>query len=265
MNSKKMKIVLVTAVLVLSFAGCGKDTDAIPVDGSNVSVESAVNTDINETNEADLSDMSAEITATPTPEATSTPTPEPEVATLDESMAGTYYVIAEEGIPYYAENDTTSDVLGTLAYDLEVTALGMSTETNLFQIELDDGTTVWVESGNLDVVRGDYQVDEDTAISDESTTSSEDSQQGVQPPTQEEAQATLPSSFAGEPWYEALTPAEKAQVDNALQNSLDGTAGALGSSWWDENRQDAVSDDDIVIEESTLGDGSGLTPGGELE
>ena len=95
---------------------------------------------------------------------------------------------------------------------------------------------------------------------DNEITNSEGTQQGIQPPTQEEAQATLPSSFAGEPWYEALTPAEKAQVDNALQNSLDGTASS-GSTWADQYNQGSGSTYDPSQDGNlSLGDGSGGVP-----
>ena len=146
MDNKKMMAVLAVTVLAIPVAmsGCGK-ADAPTVDEpvDDTVVETQTNTEVNDTIEEDLSDMGIEV----------------EDNNLDESMAGTYYVIAEEGIPYYAEDDTTSEVLGTLAYDTEVISLGMSQKTSLFQIELEDGSRVWVENGNLDTFKGGYDED----------------------------------------------------------------------------------------------------------
>ena len=159
MDNKKMMAVLAVTVLAIpvAFSGCGK-ADAPTVDEpvDDTVVETQTNTEVNDTIEEDLSDMGIEVKSD-----------------LDESMAGTYYVIAEDGIPYYEEDDTTSEVLGTLAYDTEVISLGMSLKTNLFQIELEDGTKVWVENGNLDTFRGGYDEsvnlvkDEDTETKEE--------------------------------------------------------------------------------------------------
>lgn len=158
MDNKKMLAVLAVTVLAIPVAmsGCGKSSEEVPADDTVVSVDES-NTVVNDTIEEDLSDMGIEV----------------EDNNLDESMAGTYYVIAEDGIPYYAEDDTASEVLGTLEYDTEVTSLGMSLKTNLFQIELEDGTKVWVENGDLDTFRGGYDEsvnlvkDEDTETKEE--------------------------------------------------------------------------------------------------
>ena len=158
MDNKKMMAVLAVTVLAIPVAmsGCGKSSEEVPADDTVVSVDES-NTVVNDTIEEDLSDMGIEV----------------EDNNLDESMAGTYYVIAEDGIPYYAEDDTTSEVLGTLAYDTEVTSLGMSLKTNLFQIELEDGTKVWVENGDLDTFRGGYD-EEVNLVKDEDTETKEE-------------------------------------------------------------------------------------------
>ena len=240
MDSKKFKLVLAMTVLTVPLAftgcsGCGQSVDNVPVD--DTVVESTTATDVNETIEGDLADEGIVVT----PETT----PEVEVSQLDESMSGTYYVIAEEGIPYYAEDDTTSSVLGTLVYDTEVTALGMSTETNLFQIELADGTTAWVSSEFLDTVRGGY-----TPSDDESEAPSED-------PTAPTAENTsdLPSSFAGQDWYEALSPAEKAEVDEALSNAHNGVGG-VDPNWADGTGSTQGTGESPTMSDSVLGDGS---------
>ena len=157
MDNKKMMAVLAVTVLAIPVAmsGCGKSSEEVPADDTVVSVDES-NTVVNDTIEEDLSDMGIVVESD-----------------LDESMAGTYYVIAEDGIPYYAEDDTTSEVLGTLAYDTEVTSLGMSLKTNLFQIELEDGTKVWVENGDLDTFRGGYD-EEVNLVKDEDTETKEE-------------------------------------------------------------------------------------------
>ena len=156
MRKKRLIGALAVTVLTISVSliGCGKDS--VPAESNTVVMEDQTDVVVNETSKEDSANMGIEVESD-----------------LDESMAGTYYVIAEEGIPYYAEDDTTSEVLGTLAYDTEVTSLGMSLKTNLFQIELEDGTKVWVENGDLDTFRGGYDEsvnlvkDEDTETKEE--------------------------------------------------------------------------------------------------
>ena len=144
MDNKKMIAVLAVTVLAIPVAmsGCGKPDDTASIDTDTTVTETVTDNTVSETIEEDLSNMGIVVESD-----------------LDESMAGTYYVIAEEGIPYYAEDDTTSEVLGTLAYDTEVISLGMSQKTSLFQIELEDGSRVWVENGNLDTFKGGYDED----------------------------------------------------------------------------------------------------------
>ena len=242
MESKKIKLVLAMTVIAVPLvftgcSGCGKSVDEVPVD--DAVVESTTNTDVNETIEEDLADAGIVVTPETTPEA--------DASTLDESMSGTYYVIAEEGIPYYAEDDTTSDVLGTLVYDTEVTALGMSTETNLFQIELEDGTKAWVESGNLDVVKGGYQVvDDDTATETPSEGTSEEK-------TEVEQNA--------EDFMNSLTEEEKQELMDSIQSSQEEYNPF--ASYWEQVGQDenAGVGQAPIIEDNVLGTGEGWTGG----
>ncbi len=250
MDSKKFKLVLAMTVLTvpLAFTGCGKDVEEVPVD--DTVVESTTNTEVNETIEEDLTDEGIEVI--PTPEATLTPTPEPEVSTLDESMSGTYYVITEEGIPYYAENDTTSDVLGTLVYDTEVTALGMSTETNLFQIELADGTTAWVSSDNLDVVKGGYQVvEEDTTPTDTPTEDTSDEKTEVEQNADE-----FMGSLTEEEQQELLDQIESSQ-NEGIPNSFWEQYGQGGSSGGSTG---GAPDGNYSLGDSPMGSGEGANP-----
>lgn len=261
MEKKKMIAVLAITVMAvpLVLSGCGKDIDGVPVEDTQVSVESTVESEVNETIEEDLADVGIEVT--PTPEATPAPTPEVNKVEIDTSMADTYYIIIQDQ-NIYKEPDINSDVITTCIVDTMITVSGIHEESGMFEVVDADGAVIgYVDSGFCDLSKGGYQVDEETAIPDEDTTAStEDTQQGIQPPTQEEAQATLPSSFAGEPWYEALTPAEKAQVDNALQNSLDGTASS-GSTWADQYNQGSGSTYDPSQDGNlSLGDGSGGVP-----
>lgn len=237
--------VTVIAVPLVFTTGCGKKTEA-PAD--TVVTETVSPTPIPETIEEDLADEGIEVT----------PTPEAE-ETLDESMAGTYYVISEDGIPAYGENDPDSEVVETIPYDTEVTVLGMSTETNLFKVQLtasaDDSAeanSLWVSSEFLDTVRGGYTPSDDES---EAPSISED-------PTAPTAENTsgLPSSFAGQDWYEALSPAEKAEIDEALTNAHNGVGG-VDPNWADgtgatQGSGYVPNTENLVTE----GDGSGGTP-----
>ena len=228
-------LVITVMAVPLALSGCGKEEVVDTMSTNDAVVESTVDTPVSDTIEEDLASEGIEVT--PTPEATPTPTIEVNKVEIDTSMADTYYIIIQDQ-NIYKEPDVNSDVITTCIVDTMITVSGIHEETGMFEVVDANGDTIgYVDSGFCDLSKGGYQVDEETAIPDEDTTAStEDTQQGIQPPTQEEAQATLPSSFAGEPWYEALTPAEKAQVDNALQNSLDGTASS-GSTWADQYNQ----------------------------
>ncbi|MBO5166660.1 MAG: hypothetical protein J6B90_08700 [Lachnospiraceae bacterium] len=259
---KSLAMSLIIAISCTGCGGCGTTEDSTEVNADNVVVESTVEVEDPETVEEEQADMGSEETPTPAPETTPTPTPEVSKVEINTSLADIYYIIIEDQ-NVYASPDITSEVLEVYPIDTEITVSGIHEESGMFEVVDANGDIIgYVDSGFCDLNKGGYQVDEETAIPDEDTTAStEDTQQGIQPPTQEEAQATLPSSFAGEPWYEALTPAEKAQVDNALQNSLDGTASS-GSTWADQYNQGSdTPSGDRVIEDSTLGDGSGLQTG----
>lgn len=201
--------VTVIAVPLVFTTGCGKKTEA-PAD--TVVTEAVSPTPIPETIEETVEETIPDVTI-------------PEEEVLDESMAGTYYVISEDGIPAYGENDPDSEVVETIPYDTEVTVLGMSTETNLFKVQLtasDDSAeadSFWVSSEFLDTVRGGY-----VPVDDESEAPSED--------TTVENTGDLPSSFAGQDWYEALSPEDKAAVDEALNNAHNGTGG-VDPNWAD--------------------------------
>lgn len=228
--------VTVIAVPLVFTTGCGKKAETTPVD---TITETVSPTPIPETIEEDLTDEGIEVT----------PTPEAE-ETLDESMAGTYYVISEDGIPAYGENDLSSEVVETIPYDTEVTVLGMSTETNLFKVQLTDSAeanSLWVSSEFLDTVRGGY-----VPVDDESEAPSED--------TTVENTGDLPSSFAGQDWYEALSPAEKAAVDEALNNAHNGVGG-VDPNWADGFGFEQGNGQPAVVSDNTLGDGSSWTGG----
>lgn len=264
---KSLAMSLIIAISCTGCGGCGTTEDSTEVNADNVVVESIVDAKDPETDVEEQSDVGIEETVIPegtstsVPETTPTPTPEVSKVEIDTSLADIYYIIIEDQ-NVYASPDITSEVLEVYPIDTEITVSGIHEESGMFEVVDANGDIIgYVDSGFCDTIKGGYQVDEETAIPDEDTTAStEDTQQGIQPPTQEEAQATLPSSFAGEPWYEALTPAEKAQVDNALQNSLDGTASS-GSTWADQYNQGSETPSaggDYSLGDSPMGDGSGI-------
>lgn len=240
MKNNEVKALLAVSVIAvpLVFAtGCGKKTEAPADTASTVAVTETM---VAETIEDGLANMGIEL--------------ETEVSvdeTLDESMAGTYYVISEDGISAYGENDLDSDVVETIPYDTELTVLGMSTETRLFKVQLADSTeasSLWVSSEHLDTVRGGMQesANEDSAVEENSTQTSENT-------------GNLPSSFAGQDWYEALSPAEKAEVDEALNNARTGVGGVDPN--WADGKYESGNGKPAVVVGNDLGDGSGLTTG----
>ena len=240
--------VTVIAVPLVFTTGCGKKTEA-PAD--TVVTETVTETPIPETIEEDLADEGIEVT----------PTPEAE-ETLDESMAGTYYVISEDGIPAYGENDPDSEVVETIPYDTEVTVLGMSTETSLFKVQLTDSTeanSLWVSSEFLDTVRGGLQ----------------DAGGEVAPPAESADSGTGTGSGSGasyedEEWFQALTPEEQEEYrrDMEILNGGGGGVPDIGATWDEIARENGWYDDGTPHEGTSVDwgsvDGSGLQTGVEI-
>lgn len=196
--------VTVIAVPLVFTTGCGKKAEA-PAD--TVVTEAVSTTPIPETIEETVEETIPDVTI-------------PEEEVLDESMAGTYYVISEDGIPAYGENDPDSEVVETIPYDTEVTVLGMSTETDLFKVQLttsDDSAeadSLWVSSEFLDTVRGGLQ----------------DAGGEVAPPAESADSGTGTGSGSGasyedEEWFKALTPEEQEEYrrDMEILNGGGGT------------------------------------------
>lgn len=261
---KSLAMSLIISISCTGCGGCGTTEDSTEVNADNVVVESIVDAKDPETDVEEQSDVGIEETVIPedtstsVPETTPTPTPEVSKVEIDTSLADIYYIIIEDQ-NVYASPDITSEVLEVYPIDTEITVSGIHVESGMFEV-VDSNKNIigYVESGFCDVNKGGYQIDEETAIPNENATATPDNtQQGVQPPTKEEAQATLPSTFAGQPWYEALSPEEKAKIDHALQNTLSGNAYESQNDWSWADQFDQGSGQAPIIDDNTLGDGSG--------
>ena len=226
-----LAVSVITVPLVFS-TGCGKKTEAPADTASTVAVTETM---VAETIEDGLANMGIEL--------------ETKVSideTLDKSMAGTYYVISEDGISAYGENDLDSDVVETIPYDTELTVLGMSTDTNLFKVSNADGTYVWVSSDGLDTVRGGLQesVSEEPAP-DESDTATKGSETASNGDTLEDIKK--------QDWYQSLTPAERASLDDYFKNG--GNSGGGVDPNWDNGQYDGGDGSETVWSDIITGNG----------
>ena len=234
MKNNEVKALLAVSVIAvpLVFAtGCGKKTEAPADTASTVAVTETM---VAETIEDGLANMGIEL--------------ETEVSidkTLDESMAGTYYVISEDGISAYSEDSSESEVAETFPYDTELTVLGMSTDTNLFKVSNADGTYVWVSSDGLDTVRGGLQesVSEEPAP-DESDTATKGSETASNGDTLEDIKK--------QDWYQSLTPAERASLDDYFKNG--GNSGGGVNPNWDNGQYSGGTSTDVPWSNITTGD-----------
>ena len=225
MKNNEVKAFLAVSVIAvpLVFAtGCGKKTEAPADTASTVAVTETM---VAETIEDGLANMGIEL--------------ETEVSvdeTLDESMAGTYYVITEDGISAYSEDSSESEVADTFPYDTELTVLGMSTDTNLFKVSNADGTYVWVSSDGLDTVRGGLQesVSEEPAP-DETDTTTKGSETASGGDTLEDIKK--------QDWYQSLTPAERASLDDYFKNG--GNSGGGVNPNWDNGQYSGGTSTDV--------------------
>ena len=230
---KALLAVSVIAVPLVFSTGCGKKTEAPADTASTVAVTETM---VAETIEDGLANMGIEL--------------ETEVSvdeTLDESMAGTYYVIAEDGISAYSEDSSESEVADTFPYDTELTVLGMSTDTNLFKVSNADGTYVWVSSEGLDTVRGGLQesVSEEPAPDETDTATSSTASDG--------SDFTL-ESVREQDWYKNLSPEAQKSVDDAIRNG-----GSSGNSMvnpnWDNGQYSGGTSTDVPWSDITTGNG----------
>lgn len=144
--------VTVIAVPLVFATGCGKKTESMPVETATQTVtETVSSTPIPESSEG--------VVEVPEP---SESTPEVSVVedSLDESMKGTYFVVAEEGIPAYAEDSIDAEVLKTIPYGTQLTGFGMSMNTHLFKVQIADSAeedTYWVSSEFLSASPNELQ------------------------------------------------------------------------------------------------------------
>ena len=230
---KALLAVSVIAVPLVFSTGCGKKTEAPADTASTVAVTETM---VAETIEDGLANMGIEL--------------ETEVSvdeTLDESMAGTYYVISEDGISAYSEDSSESEVADTFPYDTELTVLGMSTDTNLFKVSNADGSYVWVSSEGLDTVRGGLQesVSEEPAPEETDTATSSTTSDG--------SDFTL-ESVREQDWYKNLSPEAQKSVDEALRNG-----GSSGNSMvnpnWDNGQYSGGTSTDVPWSNITMGNG----------
>lgn len=236
---KALLAVSVIAVPLVFSTGCGKKTEAPADTASTVAVTETM---VAETIEDGLANMGIEL--------------ETEVSvdkTLDESMAGTYYVIAEDGISAYSEDSSESEVADTFPYDTELTVLGMSTDTNLFKVSNADGTYVWVSSEGLDTVRGGLQesVSEEPAPDESDTTTS----------TASNSSGFTLESVREQDWYKNLSPEAQKSVDDAIRNGGSSGNSMVNPNWdngqYDRGNGDVPAGGDIIIGN---GDYSDLPP-----
>ena len=239
---KALLAVSVIAVPLVFSTGCGKKTEATADTASTVAVTETL---VAETIEDGLPNMGIEL--------------ETEVSvdeTLDESMAGTYYVISEDGISAYSEDSSESEVADTFPYDTELTVLGMSIDTNLFKVSNADGTYVWVSSDGLDTVRGGLQ----ESVSEEPAPDETDTETS----TASNSSGFTLESVREQDWYKNLSPEAQKSVDDCIRNG-----GSSGNSMvnpnWDNGQYSGGTSTDVPWSDVTIGDGSGLTTGVTLD
>ena len=156
MDSKKFKLVLAMTVITvpLAFTGCGKDVEEVPVEDTQASVESTINTEVNETIEEDLADEGIGVDeSTPTP----TPTPEvtEEVLDTDPMYITTMLTVSEVNV--FATADETAEVIGTLPENTEVSTLGILHEAQFYQVQYDDATVGYIRTVDLCDLVGEYE------------------------------------------------------------------------------------------------------------
>ena len=230
---KALLAVSVIAVPLVFSTGCGKKTEAPADTASTVAVTETM---VAETIEDGLANMGIEL--------------ETEVSvdeTLDESMAGTYYVISEDGISAYSEDSSESEVADTFPYDTELTVLGMSTDTNLFKVSNADGTYVWVSSDGLDTVRGGLQESENEEPAPEETDTATSST------TSDGSDFTL-ESVREQDWYKNLSPEAQKSVDDCIRNG-GSSGGSMVDPNWDNGKYSGGTSTDVPWSNITMGNG----------
>ena len=254
MDNKKFKLALAITVLAIPLAvgGCGcSGCSSKDIEDITSGIESIEESEVKDTIEEDLADEGI-IVDTPTQESevTPTPTPEADISTLDTSMAGTFYVIAKDGIPYFAEDDESSEVLGTFEYDTELTSVGMSTETSLFRIELADGSFVWVSSEYLDTVRGGYNP---------SATPSE-TPSDTQPEESTQSESDTPSDTPSEGTDSDIEIDEefKEEIGKTIEDILDAGIPSMNDWLPSDASKEEYHGGNVDGGDSPMGDGSGL-------
>lgn len=172
MDSNKFKLVLAMTVLTVPLActGCGKDVEEVPVDDTQASVESTINTEVNETIEEDLADEGIEVTPTPTPEVE-------ETETLDESAfyVTTLYAVGE--ICVFAEPSEDAEVIGTIADRVGVSTLGLLHKAEFYKVQYDETTTGYVRVVDLEEESGSYDEETNSELVEE--TPETDVEEGV--------------------------------------------------------------------------------------
>ena len=229
---KALLAVSVIAVPLVFATGCGKKTEAPADTASTVAVTETM---VAETIEDGLANMGIEL--------------ETEVSideTLDESMAGTYYVISEDGISAYSEDSSESEVADTFPYDTELTVLGMSTDTNLFKVSNADGTYVWVSSEGLDTVRGGLQ----ESVSEEPAPDETDTETS----TASNSSGFTLESVREQDWYKNLSPEAQKSVDDCIRNG-GSSGGSMVNPNWDNGQYSGGTSTDVPWSNITMGNG----------
>lgn len=258
MDNKKFKLSLAITVLAipLTFTGCSGCGGNKDIEDIASGIESIEESEVKDTIEEDLADEGIIVdTQTQESEVTPTPTPEADISTLDTSMAGTFYVIAKDGIPYFAEDDESSEVLGTFEYDTVLTSVGMSTETSLFRIELADGSFVWVSSEYLDTVRGGYNP---------SATPSEtpsDTQPDESTPSESEPETPSDTPSEGTDSDIEIDEEFKEEIGKTIEDILDAGIPSMNDWLPSDASKEEYHGGNVIDNDTHMGDGSGLTPG----
>lgn len=234
MDSNKFKLVLAMTVITvpLAFTGCGKDVEEVPVEDTQASVESTINTEVNETIEEDLADEGIEVTPTQTPDTEKEESAIEDTENLDESFNGTWYVLGDQSL--FEEASDTSIVVKTVPDTTAVTALGMVVDTEFIKVSLEDGTIGYMLGGNLDVAPGGVADAEELEDTEESAHMVEE-----------------------EDLTEGLTEEEVADINEQIDEHIDevlgtGDNGIIGGWTWEgcdqtpeENPEEPVSSSDI--------------------
>lgn len=182
---KKSLVAAMFAVMMISLVGCGKASEPMPIEATEVVEESETVEEVTETEE--VSEVAEEPTETPAAEA---PAEEP----VAEEPASPYSY-AELSQTMYAQStvnvrdlpEQTGAKLGSLSTNQEVTVLGQCNETGWYKISY---------NGGEGFVSDSYLGTEKVAVKSQNTSKS-NSQAEAQPAQEAPAETTDDNPYAG--------------------------------------------------------------------